>query len=324
MHVLYGNFIRKESGVEKTLKKIFPPLHKFLQIFERERHLKAHPTMLTDMVDKAAPAIKNVLDKMEQKIDNAHLRSASFNEIPILQKTIDMYTLSLPKTKFMLGESISFSYKVPEEHGTFDWIAIYKTSSPIEQQMDKLVSKTSSKGCWMYLWGSQSYENEYLENKTKLENTLTFLVDRLPFDVGEYEMRIHYNNTHRLMTKSQVFSIYCDKININQLLEQQEYDLVVHGVSSTLLVYIQYILNKPDLVSTDDLILIGDLHQDQSKRICAVITKIYGVDIAFKAIGEVLDTVESIAEKTCEYVVEVGLRSSIMTRSRSRSPSKLL
>ena len=328
MHVLYGNFIRKESGVEKTLKKVLPPLSKFLEIFEKERHLNRtqQPVPLrkmSDLVDKAAPAIRGVLDKVEEKIDNAQIRrSSSFDEIALNKSSLSEYKISLNKSTFLLGEAIHAEYWVPKDHGMYDWIAIYKANTNIEEIKNIEVSKASSKGCWVYLWGNQSYENEYLGGDINTHDTVVFGVNMMLFEAGEYEVRVHYHNSHRVVAKSLPFTVECPTINLNQLLETQDYDSVVSSVSDALILYVQNILEKPNLRQKDDLILVGDLQEKQAKRICIVIDKVFGVDISFRAIGEVLDSVDSVAEKICEYVVEVGLRSSIVTRSRSRSPSR--
>eukprot|EP00835_Amoeboradix_gromovi_P001585 NODE_75_length_23373_cov_0.434261.p6 type:complete len:325 gc:universal NODE_75_length_23373_cov_0.434261:13980-14954(+) len=322
MHIIYGKYIRKESGVEKTLKKVLPPLSKFLEMFEKERHFNRSP--LLEIVDKAVPAIRGISaikDAIGDKMNDAHIRRASsFGLIPLDEDSLQSYRISVNKSSYLLGEAVIAAYSIPHDHSKYDWIGVYKCKD--EEEKDGIrVSTGSSKGCWMYLWGNKSYDNDGKD--IKLSDVVIFDVDTMLFEVGEYELRIHYDNSHRVLCKSLPFKVECNKIDLTIKLESLDYDVVTKQVAEELLLHSRNILLKPELKVTDDLILVGDLQEKQAKQICILISKIYGVDIACRAIGEVLDTVETVAEKICEYVVEVGLKSFVV-RARSRSPGRQL
>jgi phosphatidylethanolamine N-methyltransferase len=124
----------------------------------------------------------------------------------VIEGDISKYSVHLPVTAsstlmmpsspgcvgFELGDPITIYWTAPSDHSPKDWIGIYKvTSNP-----SKAATTFSSKGCWQYV-GCEG----------QVAGKLVFEGETLPWDVGVYEIRYHYNDKYLVLAYTGIFEI---------------------------------------------------------------------------------------------------------------------
>ena len=95
---------------------------------------------------------------------------------------------------FQIGEPLTVYWAAPETHSPKDWVGLYKvTANP-----SKSVTTVSSAGRWIYL-----------DNEGQRAGQCVFSGDRVPWETGVYEFRLHFNDKHIVAARSSIFEIKC-------------------------------------------------------------------------------------------------------------------
>lgn len=119
------------------------------------------------------------------------------------------YHLALPSSsaanqtpRYRLGQPITVSWTAPANHSHKDWIGIYRLGSCKSQ----LVTRISSMGKWKPLYadaydGDDPVELDDLAKGKADAGTVVFERDALPWQPGQYELRLHHDGKHNVMTR---------------------------------------------------------------------------------------------------------------------------
>ncbi|ORZ12271.1 phospholipid methyltransferase-domain-containing protein [Absidia repens] len=179
MRKLYGDQIRKEAGLTKTLKSaaisipknIPDKLQQEVAKLIREKHelqaavstTKSVERMVKETVEKVEKAVEETKGAVGDMMDAARPRlQEMLTETRSLIKSqrarlipqvvnIEMYDLSKYSVKrnnstYELGQAISAVWEAPEYRGERDWVGVYKVKS----NKDKRVTNISSRGLWKW------------------------------------------------------------------------------------------------------------------------------------------------------------------------------
>ncbi|KAI9307991.1 phospholipid methyltransferase-domain-containing protein [Cunninghamella echinulata] len=179
MRKLYGDQIRKEAGLTKTLKSaaiaipknIPDKLQQEVAKLIREKHeiqaavktTKSVERMVKDTVEKVEKAMEETKSAVSELMEAARPRlQEMLTETRSLIQTqrarliprvvnIEMYDLSKYSIKqtnpsYEVGQAITVEWKAPSYHGKRDWIGVYKVGS----NKNKQVTNISSRGLWKW------------------------------------------------------------------------------------------------------------------------------------------------------------------------------
>ncbi|KAI9143275.1 phospholipid methyltransferase-domain-containing protein [Paraphysoderma sedebokerense] len=198
MEKLYGDQVRKESGVTKTVKsKIGPPIkdltakfeknlqngdssqnHPIVVLREKLENVMNKADLVNELVDKAKPFLENFMNEAKSKIEDSKVKLASnivrspssptddLRLSDLLDYSLRIITPSCSSSSsadsplsISIGTPITVEWTVPVQHGKLDWIGLYRLERNSRSQR---VTTTSSKGRWKYLWDTN--EEDDIEN----------------------------------------------------------------------------------------------------------------------------------------------------------------
>jgi len=113
---------------------------------------------------------------------------------PIVIRDIDssQYEISCA-TSATLGQSISVTWKAPEDHSERDWIGIYLISGKSSKEG---MTISSSRGKWSLVGPGTS-------------GVIRFSSDKLPWKPGTYEFRYHHDYGYAIVATSKPVVISC-------------------------------------------------------------------------------------------------------------------
>lgn len=113
-----------------------------------------------------------------------------------------------PVPRFHVGQPIRVSWTAPAHHSPKDWIGIYRLGSCKSQ----LVTRISSMGKWMPLyeeeWDGDRCLDSGSEKKKGDAGEVVFSGEQLPWSPGEYELRLHHDGKHNVMTRVAPIEIF--------------------------------------------------------------------------------------------------------------------
>ncbi|KAG0177580.1 phosphatidylethanolamine N-methyltransferase [Apophysomyces sp. BC1021] len=233
MRTLYGDQIRKEAGLTKTLKTAIPKavpeilgqeVSKLMrdQAVERivkEATEKIEKTMeetagaVGDMMDATRPRLQKLLEETKSLLENSRARV-----IPMVANNLETYDLTCygvtltggeekekGKRLFKLGEGLVIDWKAPEYHGARDWIGVYKVSA----NQSKRITQISSRGLWHWTNAEEKADIPVFppEIATRTSGSVVFKGSKLPWELGTYEVRYHHDGKHNVMARSEPFEI---------------------------------------------------------------------------------------------------------------------
>jgi phosphatidylethanolamine N-methyltransferase len=133
------------------------------------------------------------------------------------------YKLTLPSSsatpeyRFRVGQPIQVSWTAPSNHSRKDWIGIYRLGSCQSQ----LVTRISSMGKWTPLYaeewdGDRPLTGVIPAQRQELDaGTVVFRGDALPWTPGKYELRLHHDGKHNVMTRLAPVEIYGKRLLIS-------------------------------------------------------------------------------------------------------------
>ncbi|RIB28400.1 phospholipid methyltransferase-domain-containing protein [Gigaspora rosea] len=303
MKKLYGDKIRKEAGVVKTIKraKFFPGkfgedvVHE-IQAVERivkevaEKIMGETADVVGVFVEAAKPKLNEVVSVLEIfKVSGNRFRGDTVNSSS--QKD------SKPIV-FELGKPIHISWTAPKNHTHRDWIGIYKvTSNP-----SKKVTSVSSRGRFVYVsseeddgvlnphltktnFDDNNNDNNNDNNEFVDNGEAWFKGDLLPWEIGTYEFRYHHNDKYNVMAISQPFEIVANCASDDlHVIEQTVLTLVQRALESDSIhtTNNDYSESKIPRTTSDDYILMKEIH---AKRIVYGIKIMFGVDFAWEVVS---------------------------------------
>jgi phosphatidylethanolamine N-methyltransferase len=129
-----------------------------------------------------------------------------------------LYNLTLPSSssradnRFCVGQPIQVSWSAPSNHSRKDWIGIYRLGSCKSQ----IVTRVSSMGKWKPLYAEEWDGDEPLQVATPSQKedagTVVFRGDALPWAPGQYELRLHHDGKHNVMTRLAPLEIFGESV----------------------------------------------------------------------------------------------------------------
>lgn len=237
MKRLYGDRLRKDGGLTKTLKHVAgrtlvtragkhgPGIQRYVRevkgsIDKVEEHITeaveefldhARP-MFSDMVNDTKILLQQSRERMIITRVASDLSAYDTTHYHLAFAGTSAGAASGAEGKFHVGQPITVSWRAPANHSRKDWIGIYRLGSCRSQ----LVTRISSVGKWMPI-----YEDEY-DGDTPIDSPsgkkeqhggeVTFRGDQLPWQPGMYELRYHHDGKHNVMSRLAPVEIYGELI----------------------------------------------------------------------------------------------------------------
>lgn len=222
MQKLYGDQIRKEAGLTKTLRTAAQNIPKKLPksvSAEIEKHIREQGTENTRK--KLESVIQETIERVEKVFGDTNI-SEQIKTDDIDQDETHHYCLKLAhfhhqavasNNVFTLGERIKVDWIAPPNHGPKDWVGIYR----VTENPSKQTTSVSSRGKWYWVNAVKpskpsipTDEDDFLfppEVELKTEGCIVFSGDKLPWREGTYEIRYHHDGKHTVMARSIPFEI---------------------------------------------------------------------------------------------------------------------
>lgn len=134
---------------------------------------------------------------------------------------------------FQLGEKLTISWTAPLNHGTKDWIGIYKVSS---NQTHK-VTNVASHGRYLFVIRDKGLEGGqdpgldgdhaglgdgdvseeevvWVDEQEICRGQVVFSGDKLPWFQGTFEIRYHHHDRYNVMAHTSPFEITCKSASL--------------------------------------------------------------------------------------------------------------
>lgn len=237
MKRLYGDRLRKDGGLTKTVKNI---AGKTLANKKSIPELRRYVDEVRDTLDKVEVKVGQVVEDLIQQAgprlnilanDTKKIFQQSRERMTVTRVAKDIsnydtsrYSItvassssSAPVPRFHVGQPIRVNWTAPSNHSRKDWIGIYRVGSC----KSKLITKVSSVGKWVPI-----FEEEYNgEDQVGIDpeeqvsygdaGICTFRGKRLPWAPGQYELRYHHDGKHNVMSIISPIEIYVSQPDIH-------------------------------------------------------------------------------------------------------------
>ncbi|KAF8694385.1 Phosphatidylethanolamine N-methyltransferase, partial [Rhizoctonia solani] len=222
MKKLYGDSIRKEAGLTKTLKSVANRNANVARVAQEfsgtfEKVYGDAAVAMEDFLSRSAPIISEVVQ------DTRVLLQQSKERLVITRVANDLSSFDVSKYRmsvvpissngdlaFHIGEPIRVTWHAPTEHSKRDWIGIYRVGA----NSSNLVTKVNSQGMWVPVHDDQwDGDTPVSRGKQDLPDSgeVTFQKDQLPWQVGKYELRYHHDGKYNVMSIAGPIEIYVTK-----------------------------------------------------------------------------------------------------------------
>lgn len=275
MQKLYGQSMRGESGLSRSIKRSLPP-PLFQWHGSVDKMLAETLDSMEDFVDAARPKIaagmsvfvkdSTALFKHPTRISITRLAPDLAGYDPKDYSVEISGASSTTNTDFKTlvfeyGAPIRIRWTAPLNHSKKDWIGLYMVADNASRD----VTRTSSQGRWVATnqdqYDSIISDSGILisdtrvsgnarkdgESKDYLSGETEFSGDKLWWITGVFEFRYHHNGKHNVMAISLPFEIRIDKFDEDDA-ETDENGLVRGAVEKTLLRLIQNCFDRdPDI-----------------------------------------------------------------------------
>ncbi|CEP14983.1 hypothetical protein [Parasitella parasitica] len=235
MRKLYGDQIRKEAGLTKTLKSAAIAIPKTLpeklqqeiaklirekqdstKQVERivketvEKVEKAVEETVGDIVDAARPRLQEVLSETKQLLETSRSRVIPLTVSDLSTFDLSKYSVKVINNKdntFEMGQAICVQWTAPDNHGPQDWIGIFQVGA----NKSNHITNVSSRGLWHWTNAANNTESGHTifppETPALTEGIISFSASQLPWKEGTYEFRYQHDNKHNVMAVSAPFKI---------------------------------------------------------------------------------------------------------------------
>ncbi|KAF9207344.1 phosphatidylethanolamine N-methyltransferase [Haplosporangium sp. Z 27] len=333
MRKIYGDKVRKDAGVIKTVKaaqilpkKMKEEVSKIREKLEETPEIK-DVLQRTKVVSEKAQGIvegtrgdlnglvQSVAPRIQEMVSNSKALLESSKEKLIVARTWDdmgvydmsQYSIKIisdtpPKLNadgiptYALGQKLTVEWTAPLNHGSKDWIGIYKVSS----NNTKKVTTVASKGRYLYTGpdlglgeaeegvedhagkgDGEVYEEEvvWVDEKEICRGRVVFVGDKLPWFQGTFEFRYHHHGRYNVMAYTEPFEIALEN-------QQGGKEYTVSSVSQTLLPFVQRCYNSDEETmpcTTDERFLM--INETIAQRIVKGIQLMYGIEFAWEVVA---------------------------------------
>ncbi|KAG0003874.1 phosphatidylethanolamine N-methyltransferase [Modicella reniformis] len=333
MRKIYGDKIRKDAGVVKTVKaaRILPKKMKeevtkirekleetpeIKDVLQKTRVVseKAQEIVegtrgdLNELVQSVAPRIqemvstsKALLESSREKLIVAHTWD-SMGGYDMSQYSIKINSDTEPILNadgiptYALGQKLTVEWTAPLNHGTKDWIGIYRSSS----NHSRKVTNVASKGCYLYVGrdpglgeAEEGVDNHagkgdgeviegevvLVEEKELCRGRVVFLGDKLPWFPGTFEFRYHHHGWYNVMVYTAPFEIALESY-------QEDKEHTVASIGQSLLPYVQrcFNMNEDTMPCTVDERFIT-INETLARRIVKGIQLMYGIEFTWEVVA---------------------------------------
>lgn len=233
----YGQHIRDESGLSKTLKRSLPkPLQKWQGSVDRvvdetvdfmEDFVFQAQAKLSSGVDNFVKDYTSVFRQFPARITITRLASnpqinnlADYSLIvegtPVSagdQHPPGTQTSDFRPSAYLYGAPIKVKWQAPANHSKRDWIGLHL----VGHNDSKDVTRTSSSGCWIATSrGGHTGRGEYgilvsdvpkKDQEGIVTGEVEFSGEKLLWSTGIFEFRYHHDGKHNVMAVSEPFEI---------------------------------------------------------------------------------------------------------------------
>ncbi|BGP03328.1 Phosphatidylethanolamine N-methyltransferase [Rhodotorula toruloides] len=194
MRRLYGNTLRKDAGVTKTIRSAIRRVstHEtaaktgkdFIERLQKnvrevqgtvEKVFEETADAVEEFLNKSAPAVKGyvedtkillqqsserfVISRVATDLDSydASLYSLSLDPSAFPPLVPHASTSSAPSLRYHLGEPIGVKWTAPANHSRRDWIGVYR----LDANKSRLITKVSSQGKWLGVFDEEWQGDKY-------------------------------------------------------------------------------------------------------------------------------------------------------------------
>ncbi|KAI1315391.1 phosphatidylethanolamine N-methyltransferase [Mortierella claussenii] len=198
---------------------------------------------------------------------------------------------------FQLGERITVEWTAPLNHGSKDWIGIYKVSSNASFKS----TNVASKGRYLYInregaaglgeaeegiddhagkGDGEVTEEEvvWVDDQEICRSRVVFLGDKLPWFEGQFEFRYHHHDRYNVMAYTVPFEISLESADPKEL--------SIGSIGQKLLTYVQRCFNLDEdtmPVTLDEKFVM--INQTIAERIVKGIHLMYGIEFAWEVVA---------------------------------------
>ncbi|CDZ96394.1 phosphatidylethanolamine n-methyltransferase [Phaffia rhodozyma] len=228
MEKVYGDAVRKEAGVTKTLKTVVESQAKRFDgkgdIHRVVREVKGTfgkvdqkiQETVDEFLESARPKLSGVVQEGKYLLQQSRERLVITRVADVSSLDPSQYALkTLPSangstSRFHIGEPIPIKWQAPQNHSRKDWIGIYRLGACKSQ----LVTRVSSVGKWVPLFaeeydgdqpvdtkGEDGVTNHVVGQESFDQGKVVLRGDALPWQSGQYELRYHHDGKHNVMTR---------------------------------------------------------------------------------------------------------------------------
>lgn len=291
MQKLYGNQIRAEAGLTKTIKRateISLPLENTILIIQGfiDNLVKGISNHVETLLGHAKPKIqsgvkdtKTLLKEYPSKLTMVRL-SDNLKDMDTSLYSLKVNGKTSGDIKVEFGTPIEVEWTADPKHSVRDWIGLYR----VDENSSELVTNVSSRGHWSAVdeTGFETHTSTIKVNN-KSSGLVEFTGDALVWKTGEYQFRYHHDGKHNVVTISPKFSIVATPILADKFPE----------LSKELLPIVQRIFTSSDYIPPVTINENWDLEEDVIvKRLVEAVQAYCAIDIA----SEVLASDQSVGQ----------------------------
>lgn len=243
MQKLYGDRLRKDGGLTKTVKSM---AGKRLANKPAIPEIKRYVDEVRDSIEKVEAKITTVVEDLIEQGELPHFQAkltparprwsefandtknfvmharqnTHFTRVAKDMSAYDrsQYSINIassssasPVPRFHVGQPIRVSWTAPSNHSRKDWIGIYRLGSC----KGDLVTRISSMRKWVPIFEEEYEGDEQCTPVQPVSNgdagIVTFKGKRLPWAPGQYELRYHHDGKHNVMSTIAPIEIYVSK-----------------------------------------------------------------------------------------------------------------
>ncbi|KAG0361845.1 phospholipid methyltransferase-domain-containing protein [Gamsiella multidivaricata] len=333
MRKIYGDKIRKDAGVVKTVKaaQIFPKkmkdeVSKIREKLEETPEIKDVLQRTRVVSEKAQEIVEgtrgdlnglvqSVAPRIQEMVSSSKALLESSRDKLIVARTWDdmgVYDMSEYSVKvlsdteptsnadgiptYKLGQKLTVEWTAPLNHGTKDWIGIYKVSN----NNSKKVTTVASKGRYLFVGrdlglgeAEEGVENHagkgdgevmeeevaWIGEKELCRGRVVFVGDKLPWFQGTFEFRYHHHGRYNVMAYTTPFAIKLENY-------QEDKEHTVSAIGQSLLPYVQRCFNSDEETmpcTVDERFIM--INEPIAQRIVKGIQLMYGIEFAWEVVA---------------------------------------
>lgn len=317
MEKLYGNQIRKEAGMVKTIKKAIPPpvAHSVSNLQGSiDKALADVGEFVEEFLESATPRLTNgvmgVVKETRLLISRYPARlSLTFLADDLADYDLKKYSITIlnavreikdggvaASLSVPFGEPIRIAWTAPVNHSRLDWIGLYR----IADNDSREATKIASMGRWTAICKDE-YDTDTAETGVIIPETrsvfpenpkeeiyrgeIEFAGDKTFWANGVYEFRYHHDGKHNVMAISLPFEIVIGKAQLAADDTEEEHILdmqaMQESVEKTLLpVVVRCFESDEDLAPNTVDEEFGGFGEKYANRIVYAVKELFGVDFA--------------------------------------------